>query len=196
MVVLQLVIVVGAAVVDVVFGAEAKPEQQASIHLAVDRGDDLDAARQCVGDRGARFGETGVVEQVALVEHHEIGAGDLILEHFLDRIVMIQRAVGGALPRQRVEIGCDTAVGERGAVDHHDHAVDGDAALDRRPLEGLHQRLRQRQAGRLDHDVLGAVARQDAVERRHEFVRHGAAQAAIGEFDDVRPRGRRRCRSL
>ena len=55
-----------------------------------------------------------------------------------------------------------------------------------RPVEGLHQRLRQREPGGLDHDVLDrGPARQDHVERRHEFVRHRAAQAAVGELDDV-----------
>ena len=29
------------------------------------------------------------------------------------------------------------------------------------------------------------LARQDGVERRHEFVGDGAAQAAVGQFDDV-----------
>ncbi len=52
-------------------------------------------------------------------------------------------------------------------------------------MEGLHQRLRQREAGGLDDDVLDAVAREDRVERRHEFVGHRAADAAIGELDDV-----------
>ena len=45
--------------------------------------------------------EAGRVEQVALVEHDQIGAGDLILEHFLDRIVVIERGIGRALARQR-----------------------------------------------------------------------------------------------
>ena len=133
----------------------------------------------------ARRRDAGVVDEVAFVEHHEIGAGDLVLKNFFDRIVMVECAVGGALLRQRFEIVRDPAVGERRAVDHHDDAVDGDAAFDRRPVERLHQRLRQREAGGLDDDVLDAAARQDRIERRHEFVGDGAAQAAIGEFDDI-----------
>ena len=58
--------------------------------------------------------------------------------------------------------------------------------LTRRPLERLHQRLRQSQARGLDQDVVDLRrARQDQVERRHEIVGHGAADAAIGELDDV-----------
>ena len=109
-------------------------------------GDHFHAARQRAGDRGARLVDAGVVEQIALVEHDEIGAGDLILEHFFDRIVVVERAVGGALLRQRLEIVRHAAIGERRAVDHDHDAVDGDAALDRRPMERLHQRLRQSEA--------------------------------------------------
>ena len=133
-----------------------------------------------------RLVDAGRVEQIALVEHDEIGASDLVLEHLFDRIVMVERGVGRALARQRLEVGGDSAVGQRRAVDHRHHAVDGDAALDRRPMERLHQRLGQREARGLDDDVLDLrLAREDLVERRHEFVGHGAAQAAIGELDDV-----------
>ena len=53
-------------------------------------------------------------------------------------------------------------------------------------MERLHQRLRQREAGGLDHDMLDRRhAREDLVERRHELVGDGAAEAAIGELDDV-----------
>ena len=52
-------------------------------------------------------------------------------------------------------------------------------------MERLHQRLRQREAGGFDDDVLDAVARQNGVERRHEFVGDRAAQAAVGQFDDI-----------
>ena len=87
-IVLFLGVVPGAAVVDVVFGADAKPEQQRLIDLAVGDGDHLHAARQHAGDRRQRLVDAGGVDQIALVEHDEIGAGDLILEHFLDRIVV------------------------------------------------------------------------------------------------------------
>ncbi len=184
-VVLRFGIVPGAAVVDVVLGADAEPEQQRLVDLAVGDGDDLHAARQRAGNRRQRLVDAGFVEQVALVEHDEIGAGDLILENFFDRIVVIERGIGGALPLQRVEIVRDAAIGERRAVDHDHDAVDGDAALDRRPMERLHQRFRQSEAGGFDHDVLDAALGENGVERRHEFVGDRAAQAAVGEFDDV-----------
>ncbi len=186
MVVVELVVVMRLAVLDVVLGADAKPEKRGGIDLAVGDGDDPDRARQRTGDCGDRLRHAGRIEQVALVEHDEIGAGDLVLEHFLDGIVMVERAVGLALASERIEIGSDLALGERSAVDHRHHAVDGDAALDRRPMEGLHQGLGQSEAGGLDDDMLDSgLAREDLIERRDELVGDGAAQAAIGELDDV-----------
>ncbi len=126
------------------------------------------------------------VQQIALGQNDEVGAGDLILEHFLDRIVMVERLVGAALCGKRVEVGSDPAFGEGRAVDHGNDAVDRHAAFHGGPLERLHQRLRQSQAGGLDQDVIDLRrARQDLVERRHEIVGDGAADAAIRQFDDV-----------
>ena len=62
-----------------------------------------------LGDRPI---DAGGVEQVALVEHHQVGAGDLVLEHLLDRVVVIERVVGGALARQRIEVGGDPSFGD------------------------------------------------------------------------------------
>ncbi len=137
-------------------------------------------------DDGVGARRAGCVDQVALRQDDEVGAGDLILEHLLDRIVMVERLVRGALRSERIQVGGDLAVGQRRAIDHGDDAVDRHAALHRRPLERLDQRLGQRQAGGLDQDVVDLRrARQDLVERRHEIVGDGAADAAIGQFDDV-----------
>ena len=127
----------------------------------------------------------GLVEEIAFVQYDKIGASDLILEDFLDRVIVIQRTIGRTLALERIEILGDAAVGERCAVDDDHDAVDGDAALDRRPMERLHQRFWQREARGFDHDMLDAAFRQNGVERRHEFVGDGAAQAAIGQFDNV-----------
>src|SRR6185312_12272811 len=54
------------------------------------------------------------------------------------------------------------------------------------PVEGLHQRLRQREAGGLDDDVLGRIGSvQQRRERRQEIVGDRAADAAIGELEDA-----------
>ena len=99
---------------------------------------------------------------------------------------MVERIVRHALGGERVHVGGDTAFGQCRAVDHGDNAVDGDAVLHGRPLEGLHERLRQSETRGLDQDMVDLRrARQDLVERRHEIVGYGAADAAIGELDDV-----------
>ena len=87
--------------------------------------------------------------------------------------------------RECTEIVRHAAVGERRAVDDNDDAIDSDAALDRGPMERLHQRLRQREPRSFDDDVLDAVARQDGVERRDEFIGDGAAQTTVRQLDDV-----------
>ena len=71
-------------------------------------------------------------------------------------------------------------------VHHRHHAVHRHPAPHPRPLERLHQGLRQRQPARLDHDVIDPrLQRQDPVQRRHEVVRHRAADAPVGQLDDV-----------
>ena len=71
-------------------------------------------------------------------------------------------------------------------IGQRDHAVDGDARADLRPVERLQQRLRQRQARGLDQDVIGPhLARQQRLDGRDEVVGHRAADAAIGQLDDV-----------
>jgi hypothetical protein len=186
MIVIFLVVVAGTPVLDIVFGADAEAEQRRRIDLARSRGDDLDRARQGARDRGHRFSDAGRVKQIALGEHHEIGASDLILEHLLDRIVVIERIIGRALARERLEIGGDMSAGKGCAIDHGDDAIDGDARLYRRPMEGLNQGLRQREAGRFDHDMLDAwLARENQIECGDELVRHRAAQAPVGQLDDI-----------
>ena len=64
-VVLLFGVVAGAAVGDIVLGADAKPEQQLLIDLAVGDGDHLDAARQRLGDRRLRPGEAGGIDEIA-----------------------------------------------------------------------------------------------------------------------------------
>ena len=99
---------------------------------------------------------------------------------------MLQRRVRPPLRRQRRHVLRHPPLRQRRPVDHRHHAVDRHPAPHPRPLERLHQRLRQRQPARLDHDVIDPrLQRQDPVQRRHEVVRHRAADAAVGQLDDV-----------
>ena len=140
------------------------------------------ALRQTIGDVAFFRG----VEQIGLVEDDEIGAGELIFEHFFERIVVIDRLRLFAFLGDRIEIIGETSFRNGLAVDDGDDAVDRELGADRRPVERLDQRLRQREPGGLDDDVVGTLLmRQQRLDRRHEIVGDGATQATIGEFDDV-----------
>ena len=150
----SIAVVMRPAVFDVVLDGQAKAQQHGRIDAALRGRHDLHRARQMRVDQAGRPAARFRVHKIALRQDHEVGAGNLILEDFLDRIVMVERIVGGALRGKRIHVGSDLAGGERGAVHHRDHAVHRDAALHRRPLERLHQRLRQGEAGGLDDDVI------------------------------------------
>ena len=41
-------------------------------------------------------------DQIALRQHDQVGAGELVLEHFLDRIVVIEGVIGRPLRGNRI----------------------------------------------------------------------------------------------
>ena len=63
----------------------------------------------------------------------------LILENLFERIIMRDGRIGLALARQFDWIVGEASIGDRLAVDNRDHAVDGQARANGRPIEGLHQ---------------------------------------------------------
>ena len=184
--VVELIVMMGLAVLDVVLDGKPHAEHDAGIDVAVGARHDLHRARQMPAHRRAGAVACRVVEQVALGQDDEVGAGHLVLEHLLDRVVMVNRLVGIALAQQRILVGGHFAGRQRRAVDNRHHAVHRYPVLHARPLEGLHQRLRQSQAGGLDEDMVDArLAGEDLVQRRHEIVGDGAADAAIRQFDNI-----------
>ena len=177
---------VGLAVLDVVLDGKSQSEQDGRIDLALAARHDFHRPRQMLAHPPVGAGAGTAIEQIALRQDNQIGTRDLVLEHFFDGVVMIERRVAGALRGERRRIGGDAAFGQCRTVDHGDHPVDRHPALDRWPLERLHQGLGQSQPGSLDEDVVDLrAARQDQVESRHEVVRDGAADAAVGELDDI-----------
>ena len=99
---------------------------------------------------------------------------------------MVERRVGETLACDLLGIVGEPPVGDGGRVDHRDHPVDGQPGAKLRPFERLDQRLGQREARGLDDDVLGlGVAREQRCDRRGEVVRDGAADAAVGQLDDI-----------
>ena len=125
------------------------------------------------------------VDEIGLVEHDEVGAQELVLVDFLERIVVVERRVGHALRGDARGIVGEAALGDGRRVDDRDHAVDREPGAQLRPVERLDQRLRQREPGGLDDDVVGLrLAREQRLDRRREIVGDGAADAAIGKLDD------------
>ena len=116
-----------------------------------------------------RFGPGRIVDQVGLGEHDTVG--DRHLLHRLDMGVERGRAI------DRIDDG-DDAIEPEGM---HKCGM---------PHDRLQHRHRVGKAGGLDDDprqALNAAGLQpvDQVGQRiHQFATHGAAQAAVGEFDD------------
>ena len=52
-----------------------------------------------------------LVEEVGFVHDDEVGAEELVLEHLLHRIFVVERLIRRALCRQRVEVGGDLTFG-------------------------------------------------------------------------------------
>ena len=132
-------------------------------------------------------GRAGGVQQIALRQDDQVGAGDLVLEHFLDRIVMVERLVGGALRLQARP--CRRRPGLRPAPAPSTTAMTPSTVT--RLFTDGHWKAWTSGLGRARPEVsirmwsTFGVTRQDLVERRDEIVGDGAADAAIGQFDDV-----------
>ena len=179
-------IVVRGAGGEVVLGGGTEAEQDGGIELPVAGGHDLHRAGDGTRDPGAQPRGGGLVQQVGLVQHHQIRGQELILIDLRQRVVVVQRRVRRALGGHRLRILGEAALGHGGAVHHRHHPVHRDAGPDAGPVEGLDQRLRQGEAGGLDQDVLGrARPVEQGLHGGQELVRHGAAEAAIGQLDDV-----------
>ncbi len=138
------------------------------------------------GDVGAQGGQGGGVQQVGLVQHHEIGAVQLVEIDLGQRVVVVEGLVRRTLGGDGSRIVGEAAVGDGRAIHHGDHAVHRHAVADGGPAERLQQRFRQCKAGGLDDDVLGwGGAVEQRLHRRQEFVGDGAAEAAIGQLHHI-----------
>ncbi len=178
--------VVRFAGIEVVFRRGAQAEQGGNVHLAVAGRYDMGAGTDVRPQVVAQSGDGPVVEQIGLVEQDHVGAAELVFEQFVQRAFVVEFRVGLALGIDGVLVVGKAAFGEGRAIDHCDDAVDGDARADFRPAERLHERLRQGQAGGLDDDVIGGfIAVDELLHGRYEIIGHGAADAAVGQFDHV-----------
>ena len=111
--------------------AAASPSRRRAIDAALRRAQHLHAARRA---RRASVSNTlassASLEQIRLVEDDEIGAGKLVLENFLKRIVVVDGLRLRALLRDGFEIVGETPSATARSVD------DGDNAIHRQPASG------------------------------------------------------------
>ena len=127
------------------------------------------------------------VDQVGLVENHEIGAGELVGEHLLERVVVGERRVGRALPGDGLGVGGEAA---RRPPPRASITVSTPSTVVRVRISGQAKAwtsgfgsARPEVSIRMWSGGVGAVEKPR--QGRQEIVGNGAAQAAIGQLDDV-----------
>ena len=186
MVVIVLGIVMRRAGIEIVFRGRIDAQQNTRIDHAIGGLHHAHTLTQPPADLAGNAVDGAFVHQVGFVEQHQIGAGELVFIELVQRAFVIQFFVLGAHRIDPVGIVGKTPGGDGGAVKHGDHAVDRYAGTHFRPAEGLDQRLGQRQAGGLDHDVVGRIRQVEYLfNGRQEVIGHRAADAAIGELEDI-----------
>ena len=125
------------------------------------------------------------VDEVRLVQHHQVRAGELLLQELLERALVVERVVGLALRLHRGGVRREEPRRVGGRVEHRHHAVHRHPGAHARPAEGLDERLGEREPRGLDHDVIRwRVAAEQALDGGQEVVGDGAADAAVGELED------------
>ena len=186
MLVVVMPVMVRGARGQVILGRRFQTQDHGGINRAIGHLDHRQLARSFGLDHGACPGDPLGPGQIAFGQQHHIGARDLIFEHLGQGCFVVDAVIGGALGIHRRHVRCEPARRDGFRVGQRDHAVNRDAAADRRPVERLQERLWQRQARGFDQDMIGArFHRQQRLDSRHEVIGHGAADAAIGQFDDV-----------
>ena len=143
MLVVVLVIVMGRAGIQIVFGGGGQAQHNFSVDGRVAGFDHLDGGAQLGPQLARRCAQNFGCHLVCLVDDHEIGAIDLILEHFFQRAVVIQCFVGFALGLNGDRVGREKAGSDGGAIYDGDDTVHRQACTDFRPSESAYQRFRE-----------------------------------------------------
>ena len=127
MLVIEHTVMMRLAVFNVVLHGEAEAQEHRRIDLAVARRNDFHGAGKMLSDNRAGAVMPGCIKQIAFRQYDEIGAGDLILEHFFHGVVVLERFIGCALALQCLDIVSHTALCEGRTVHDRNHAVHSDA---------------------------------------------------------------------
>ena len=185
-VVLPLLVEVGGAGVEVVLRRGLEPEEHGRVHRAFAGDDPLDGRPQHRPDLGADPAHLGLVHEIGLVQHDEVRAGELLLQQFLERALVVEGVVGLALGLDRGRVCREEPRRVRGGIDDRDHPVHGYPRAHARPAERLHQRLGKGKTRGLDDDVVGrSITVEQGLDGGEEVIRDGAADAAVGKLEDV-----------
>ena len=108
----------------------------------------------------------------------------MVLEQILDRCEVIKAGIVAALPLEGVRITDGTARGKGRTIGESHHAIDVNPAANRRPVEGLQQRLRQCQTTCFHDNAVQLVsAFKQTLDGRQEIVLHSAAKTAVVELN-------------
>ena len=99
--------------------------------------DQLHAGGRLGAHQGFDLGDCIGVQPFELVQHHQVGGGQLVFEQFCQRRVVVQVVVGAALGIDGHRVFGKLAGKHGGRIDHGDHGVHGEGVADLRPLEGL-----------------------------------------------------------
>ena len=111
---------------------------------------------------------------------------ELLLEQLFQRTLVFQCVIVLALGLDRLRVGGEQAVGHRRSVDHRHHRVDGHPGPDVGPVERLDQRLGHGETrGFYDDLVQPLLAAEQRLHGGHEIVGHRAADASVGQLENV-----------
>ena len=166
--------------------AAARPSATSAGTLPSRATTSLTPAAAAPRSRRAAPAERGGIDQIGLVENDEIGAGELVGEHLLERVVVIERRVRRALQRDGLGIGGETAA----ATAAPSITASTPSTVMRVRISGQAKACTSGFGNaRPEVSIEDVLGRLGAVEQpghgRQEIVGDGAAQAAIGELDDV-----------
>ena len=139
--------------------------------------------RHTLGDGRTDAVTIGFRQQVVLADDNQVSSTQLVIEQLTQTGVVIEAVIGEALCLNLIDIVGITAGRNGRTIDDGNNRIDGTMLLDVRPVESLHQRLRQRQTGGLDENVIDVVATLDQLlHDRKELFLDRAADAAVGQL--------------
>ena len=165
-----------------------RPSSTGDRHLAVLGLDDLDGARQRLADLAGRRSRRCALDiRSALFRITRSAQSSWSSKTSSSGLSWSSDGSSARWRGDRLGIVGEAAGRDGRAVDHGDHAVDRDARGDLRPVEGLAPAAWASARPEVSMTICSGGVRpvEQALQRRHEIVGDGAADAAVGQLDDA-----------